>query len=101
MHRLQKVCGEYRETYQVIFGDGITLGIVSELPLIRSYQALHIVHISCSFGVLVGQPLGGVRIMSVSRLYRERAVTVVIQCVSCAYRVHIVCVSDGVYRVCL
>ena len=27
-------CGEYRETYQVIFGDGITLGIGSELPLI-------------------------------------------------------------------
>ena len=37
--------------------------------------------------MLAGWPLGGVRIMSVSRLYRERAVTVVIQCVSCAYRV--------------
>ena len=64
-YRLQK-CGEYRETYQVIFGDGITLGIVSELPLIRLYQAFHIVHISCSFGVLLGCLRGGLWVGFVS-----------------------------------
>jgi hypothetical protein len=65
-----------------------------------SYCA-HIAHFWGAFGVLVGWPLGGVRIMSVSCLYHERAVIVVIRCVSCVYRVCIVCVSDGAYRVCL
>ena len=94
-------CGEYRETYQVIFGDGITSGIGSELPLIRSYHAFHIVHISCSFGVLLGCLRGGLWVGFVSWAYRACIVSERWPLWYGAYRVRIVFVSDGVYRVCL